>query len=166
MCRWYGDLRFGARCMQSGIPSPCQGHEDHQPTYICGRRLPHDVAGRSYGERSLLLQPSGAEGRGGLNAIGGRPHADLPGRRVAARWEADGMSCWRRLASRVMMLWRGFNVEPHERSHKMPCDFRTITSVFDLPTDGDIDIDLEFPAPGVNAGRRAILMYRHGSCRS
>jgi hypothetical protein len=44
----------------------------------------------------------------------------------------------------------------------MPCDFRTIRSTpFDLPTDGDIDITLpEFTAPGVNAGRRAILMYR------
>jgi len=43
----------------------------------------------------------------------------------------------------------------------MPCDFRTITAAFDLPTNNDIDIDLpEFPAPGVNAGRRAILMYR------
>ena len=59
-----------------------------------------------------------------------------------------------------MMLERGFHVEPQERSDKMPCDFRTITNVFDLPAGGDIDIDLEFPAPGVNAGRRAILMYR------
>jgi hypothetical protein len=52
-------------------------------------------------------------------------------------------------------------MEPHERGPKMPCDFRTIRSTpFDLPTAGDIDIDLEFPAPGVNAERRAILMYR------
>jgi hypothetical protein len=43
----------------------------------------------------------------------------------------------------------------------MPCDFRTIRPTpFDLPTAGDIDIDLEFPAPGTNADRRAILMYR------
>jgi hypothetical protein len=43
----------------------------------------------------------------------------------------------------------------------MPCDFRTIRpNAFTLPTAGDIDIDLEFDAPGVNADRRAILMYR------
>lgn len=43
----------------------------------------------------------------------------------------------------------------------MPCDFRTIRSdAFELPTDGDIDITIEFPAPGIDAERRAILMYR------
>jgi hypothetical protein len=43
----------------------------------------------------------------------------------------------------------------------MPCDFRTIRSdAFELPTDGDVDITIEFPAPGIDAERRAILMYR------
>ena len=52
-------------------------------------------------------------------------------------------------------------MEPHEGTHKMPCDFNAIRSdPFDLPTEGDIDVSLEFPAPGVNAARRAILMYR------
>ena len=52
-------------------------------------------------------------------------------------------------------------MESHEGTHKMPCDFNAIRSEpFDLPTEGDIDISLEFPAPGVNAARRAILMYR------
>jgi hypothetical protein len=43
----------------------------------------------------------------------------------------------------------------------MPSDFITIRAApFDLPTGGDIDIDIEFPAPGVKANRRAILMFR------
>jgi hypothetical protein len=43
----------------------------------------------------------------------------------------------------------------------MPSDFTTIRAApFDLPTGGDIDIDIEFPAPGVKANRRAILMFR------
>ena len=43
----------------------------------------------------------------------------------------------------------------------MPSDFTTIrVAPFDLPTGGDIDIDIEFPAPGVKANRRAILMFR------
>jgi len=43
----------------------------------------------------------------------------------------------------------------------MPSDFTTIrVDPFDLPKGGDIDIDLEFPAPGVKANRRAILMFR------
>jgi hypothetical protein len=43
----------------------------------------------------------------------------------------------------------------------MPSDFRTIrSSLFDLPTNGDIDITIEFPAPGVDSERRAILMFR------
>ena len=43
----------------------------------------------------------------------------------------------------------------------MPCDFRTIRSgVVELPTDGDADITIEFPAPGIDAELHAILMYR------
>jgi hypothetical protein len=43
----------------------------------------------------------------------------------------------------------------------MPCDFRTIRAgAFELPTDGDTDITIEFPAPGIDAERQAVLMYR------
>jgi hypothetical protein len=43
----------------------------------------------------------------------------------------------------------------------MPCEFVTIrVQRFDLPTNEDIDIDLEFSAQGVVTNRRAILMYQ------
>ena len=51
----------------------------------------------------------------------------------------------------------------HVRSQEagMPCDFRTIRAgAFELPTDGDSDITIEFPAPGIDAERQAVLMYR------